>query len=87
MDKYSPLFYALTWHNDALAGNNDYLPLDVAEHFPGNTLFHLAAKGLMRSEVADILRRALARGMTNVFALQGGNSWLILSVLINRNIN
>ncbi|KYN27792.1 Methylenetetrahydrofolate reductase [Trachymyrmex cornetzi] len=44
MEEYSPLFYALTWHNEAASDNDGYLPLDLAENFPANTLLHLAAK-------------------------------------------
>jgi len=73
MEKYSPLFYAITWHNEAASDNNGYLPLDLAENFPPNTLLHLAAKGLKRDEVVYILRKALAIGIINIFALRGGN--------------
>lgn len=73
MDKYSPLFYALTWHNEGASGNDSYFPLDLVENFPSNTLLHLAAKGLKRDEVVRILRKALAFGIINIFALQGGN--------------
>ncbi|KYM94164.1 Methylenetetrahydrofolate reductase [Cyphomyrmex costatus] len=44
MEEYSPLFYALTWHNEAASDNDSYLPLDLVENFPLNTLLHLAAK-------------------------------------------
>ncbi|XP_072762449.1 methylenetetrahydrofolate reductase (NADPH) [Anoplolepis gracilipes] len=71
MDKYSPLFYALTWHNEEASGNDSYLPLDLVKHFPSNTLLHLAAKGLKRDQVIHILRKALGFGIINIFALQG----------------
>ncbi|XP_012217058.2 methylenetetrahydrofolate reductase (NADPH) [Linepithema humile] len=72
MDKFSPLFYALTWHNKAASSNNSYLPLDLAENLlPPNTLLHLAVKGLKREEVIYILKKALASGIVNIFALQG----------------
>ncbi|XP_050454090.1 methylenetetrahydrofolate reductase isoform X1 [Cataglyphis hispanica] len=71
MDKYSPLFYALTWHNEGTSSSDNYLPLDLVEIFPSNTLLHLAAKGLKRDEVVRILRKALAFGIINIFALQG----------------
>lgn len=87
MDKYSPLFYALTWHNEGVSsGDENYLPLEVLENFPSNTLLHLAAKGLRRDEVISILKRALSRGIINIFALQGGNISLIFSVLIFNNL-
>ncbi|XP_018050214.1 PREDICTED: methylenetetrahydrofolate reductase [Atta colombica] len=71
MEEYSPLFYALTWHNEATSNNDGYLPLDLAENFPANTLLHLAAKGLKRDEVIYILKKALAFGIINIFALRG----------------
>ncbi|XP_032674176.1 methylenetetrahydrofolate reductase isoform X2 [Odontomachus brunneus] len=74
MDKYSPLFYALTWHNEEVFANKNYLPLEVLENFPSNTLLHLAANGLRRDEIVSILRRALSRGIINIFALQGDSS-------------
>lgn len=73
LDKYSPLFYALTWHNEGVSSNDSYLPLDLVENFPSNTLLHLAAKSLKRDEVVYILKKALAFGIINIFALQGGN--------------
>ncbi|XP_011869750.1 PREDICTED: methylenetetrahydrofolate reductase isoform X2 [Vollenhovia emeryi] len=74
MEEYSPLFYALTWHNEAASSNDSYLPLDLAENFPPNTLLHLAAKGLKRDEVVRILRKILALGIVNIFALRGDSS-------------
>ncbi|XP_029668550.1 methylenetetrahydrofolate reductase-like isoform X1 [Formica exsecta] len=71
MDKYLPLFYALTWHNEGASGSNNYLPLDLVKNFPSNTLLHLAAKDLKRDEVVCILKKALAFGIINIFALQG----------------
>ncbi|XP_029178925.1 methylenetetrahydrofolate reductase-like isoform X2 [Nylanderia fulva] len=71
MDKYSPLFYALTWHNEETSSNDSYLPLDLVKNFPSNTLLHLAAKDLKRDEVVRILKEALACGIINIFALQG----------------
>ncbi|XP_011642777.1 methylenetetrahydrofolate reductase [Pogonomyrmex barbatus] len=71
MEEYSPLFYALTWHNEAASSKDSYLPLDLVKNFPSNTLLHLAAKGLKRDEVLLILRKALAFGIINIFALQG----------------
>ncbi|KYQ56114.1 Methylenetetrahydrofolate reductase [Trachymyrmex zeteki] len=71
MEEYSPLFYALTWHNEAASDNDGYLPLDLAENFPPNTLLHLAAKDLKRDEVVYILKKALAFGIINIFALRG----------------
>lgn len=74
MDKYSPLFYALTWHKEeGVFSNHSYLPLELVENFPSNTLLHLAAKGLKRDKVVCILKKALAFGIINIFALQGGN--------------
>lgn len=73
LEEYSPLFYALTWHNEAASDNDSYLPLDLVENFPPNTLLHLAAKGLKRDEVVRILRKTLALGIVNIFALRGGN--------------
>jgi len=73
MDKYSPLFYALTWHEEAVADNKNYLSLNLARYFPPNTLLHLAANNLKRDEVIHILRKALAIGKINIFALRGGN--------------
>lgn len=92
MDKYSPLFYALTWHNEGASGSNNYLPLDLVKNFPSNTLLHLAAKDLKRDEVVRILKKALAFGIINIFALQGGNFFIInfvnpLEHLINKNLN
>ncbi|XP_043679639.1 methylenetetrahydrofolate reductase [Vespula pensylvanica] len=69
MDKYSPLFYALTWHSKGLI--NSYLSLDIVEQFPSRTLLHLAAKGLKRCNVEMILKRAYNLGIRNIFALQG----------------
>jgi len=71
MEEYSPLFYALTWHNESASSNDGYLPLNLVENFPPNTLLHLAAKGLKRNEVICILRKALALGIVNIFALRG----------------
>ncbi|XP_018405068.1 PREDICTED: methylenetetrahydrofolate reductase [Cyphomyrmex costatus] len=71
MEEYSPLFYALTWHNEAASDNDSYLPLDLVENFPLNTLLHLAAKGLKRDEVVYILKKALTFGIINIFALRG----------------
>ncbi|GAB1867601.1 Methylenetetrahydrofolate reductase [Camponotus japonicus] len=72
MDKYSPLFYALTWHKEeGVFSNHSYLPLELVENFPSNTLLHLAAKGLKRDKVVCILKKALAFGIINIFALQG----------------
>lgn len=73
MEEYSPLFYALTWHNETASSSDSYLPLDLMENFPPNTLLHLAAKGLKRDEVIHILRKILALGIVNIFALRGGN--------------
>lgn len=87
MDKYSPLFYALTWHNEGVSSDENNLPLKVLENFPNNTLLHLAAKSLRRDEVIRILKRALSHGIINIFALQGGNVLSILSSLICFNIN
>ncbi|XP_070157168.1 methylenetetrahydrofolate reductase (NADPH) [Polyergus mexicanus] len=77
MDKYSPLFYALTWHNKETSGSNNYLPLDLVKNFPSNTLLHLAAKGLKRDEVVRILKKALTFGIINIFALQGDANSLL----------
>ncbi|EZA62342.1 Methylenetetrahydrofolate reductase [Ooceraea biroi] len=71
MGKYSPLFYALTWHEEAPADTENYLPLNLLENFPSNTLLHLAAKSFKRDEVIRISRKALALGTINVFALRG----------------
>ncbi|XP_011699553.1 PREDICTED: methylenetetrahydrofolate reductase isoform X2 [Wasmannia auropunctata] len=71
MEEYSPLFYALTWHNEATSDNDGYLPLDLAKNFPPNTLLHLAARSLKRDEVMHILKKALAFGIVNIFALRG----------------
>jgi len=73
MDKYSPLFYALTWHQEAVADNKNYLSLNLARHFPPNTLLHLAANNFKRDEMIHILREALAIGKINIFVLRGGN--------------
>ncbi|XP_035741035.1 methylenetetrahydrofolate reductase-like isoform X4 [Vespa mandarinia] len=40
MDKYSPVFYALTWHTKNVI--NSYLSLDIVEQFPSPTLLHVA---------------------------------------------
>lgn len=72
MEEHLPLFYALTWHNEAASSNDSYLPLDLVESFPPNTLLHLAAKGLKRDEVVRILEKTLALGIVNIFALRGG---------------
>ncbi|KAG7212733.1 hypothetical protein KM043_013000 [Ampulex compressa] len=69
MNKYSPLFYALTWHTKNVHDN--YLPLHLIEMFPRNTLLHLAAKGLTYSDVNIILSKALLIGIKNIFVLQG----------------
>ncbi|KAL0133394.1 hypothetical protein PUN28_000852 [Cardiocondyla obscurior] len=74
MEKYSPLFYALTWHNEEASNDDSYLPLDLVESFPSNTLLHLAAKDLKRDEVARILKKAFALGIINIFALRGDSS-------------
>ncbi|XP_011068360.1 PREDICTED: methylenetetrahydrofolate reductase isoform X1 [Acromyrmex echinatior] len=71
MEEYAPLFYALTWHNKATSDNDGYLPLDLVENFPANTLLHLAAKSLKRDEVIYILKKAIAFGIINIFALRG----------------
>ncbi|KAK2578032.1 hypothetical protein KPH14_008449 [Odynerus spinipes] len=67
MDKYSPAFYALTWHTKSVT-------LDAVEKFPSNTLLHLAAKGLKRCNVEIILKRVHALGIRNIFALQGDSA-------------
>ncbi|XP_014477208.1 PREDICTED: methylenetetrahydrofolate reductase [Dinoponera quadriceps] len=75
MDKYSPLFYALTWHvNEGVSGNKNYAPLEILKNLPNNTLLHLAAKGLRRDEVVSILEKALTLEIVNIFALQGDSS-------------
>lgn len=80
MDKFSPLFYALTWHDKAASSNDSYLPLDLAQNLlPSNVLLHLIAKDLKRDDVVCILRKALASGIVNIFALQGGNIFIINS--------
>ncbi|XP_012523587.1 methylenetetrahydrofolate reductase isoform X2 [Monomorium pharaonis] len=70
MEEYSPLFYALTWHNEATSNNEDYL-LDLMENFPPHTLLHLVAKSLKRDDVVHILKKALALGIVNIFAIRG----------------
>lgn len=80
LDKYSPLFYALTWHEEAAVGKRNYLPLNLAEDFPPNTLLHLAARSFKRDEMSDVLRKALAAGIINIFALRGGNNLLSFSL-------
>lgn len=86
MDELSPLFYALTWHNKVASSNDNYLPLDLAVNLlPPNTLLHLAANGLKRDNVVCILRKALASGIVNIFALQGGNFFIVNPVLLKKS--
>ena len=71
MDRYHPSFYTLTWHikNDM----RDYLSLDVFNALPNNTLLHLIANNLTPTNVNIILKKALERGIHNIFVLRGGN--------------
>ncbi|XP_043493953.1 methylenetetrahydrofolate reductase [Polistes fuscatus] len=69
MDKYSPVFYALTWNTKS--ATNFYLPLNIVKQFPPNTLLHVAAKGLKRCNVEAILKTAYNLGIRNIFALLG----------------
>lgn len=68
-NKYRPLFYALTWH--AKSVTKSYLSLEVIDKFPSNTVLHLIVTGLTRDDVLIILKEALDRGVTNIFALRG----------------
>lgn len=51
----------------------DYLSLDVFNALPNNTLLHLIANNLTPTNVNIILKKALERGIHNIFVLRGGN--------------
>ncbi|XP_011310537.1 methylenetetrahydrofolate reductase isoform X2 [Fopius arisanus] len=63
-----PLFFTLTWHNQS--GEN-FLPLQLVSEFPKNTLLHLSAKGLSRTDVERILPKVLEMGITNLLVVRG----------------
>lgn len=75
MNKYHPLFYALTWH--VTKRTKDYLSLDIFDTLPSNTLVHLIANVLTITEVKIILKKALDCGIHNIFVLRGGNYILL----------
>ncbi|KAK1119614.1 hypothetical protein K0M31_013037 [Melipona bicolor] len=71
VNKYRPSFYTLTCHikNDV----KDYLSLDLFNALPNNTLLHLIANDLTPTDVKIMLKKALERGIRNIFVLRGGN--------------
>ncbi|XP_050587890.1 methylenetetrahydrofolate reductase [Bombus affinis] len=71
MNKYHPLFYALTWHKNDM---KDYLSLDIINILPNNTLLHLIAKDLTSTDVKIILKEALEHGIRNIFVLRGDST-------------
>ncbi|XP_017791331.1 PREDICTED: methylenetetrahydrofolate reductase-like [Habropoda laboriosa] len=72
MDKYRPLFYALTWHTKNEV--NDSLYLDIFNIVSNNTLIHLIANNLTRADVRFILKKAFDYGIRNIFVLRGDST-------------
>ncbi|XP_076687303.1 methylenetetrahydrofolate reductase (NADPH) isoform X2 [Andrena cerasifolii] len=72
MDKYRPLFYALTWH--AKGTTNNCPSLELIDKFPSNTVLHLIVSDLTRADVLNILKKALDCGVNNIFALRGDST-------------
>lgn len=92
MNKYHPLFYALTTHTKNKTKHYEFLKL--TDIFPNNVLLHLIANNLTRADAKSILEEALKCGIRNVFALRGGkeiflkNYLCLKRYLINsKNIN
>ncbi|XP_076642683.1 methylenetetrahydrofolate reductase (NADPH) isoform X1 [Halictus rubicundus] len=73
MNKYRPLFYALTCK---MKDTTNYLSLDVLDQFPNNTVFHLIISNFSRADVLSILKKALNVGVTNIFVLRGDSKVL-----------
>ncbi|XP_034183177.2 methylenetetrahydrofolate reductase (NADPH) [Osmia lignaria lignaria] len=69
MNKYHPLFYALTSHTKNKTKHYEFLKL--TDTFPNNVLLHLIANNLTRTDAKSILEEALKCGIRNVFALRG----------------
>lgn len=72
MNKYHPLFYALTWKHMKNEIKN-YLSSDIYNIFPNNILLHLTSNDLTSNDVKIILKKTLDRGIRNIFVLKGGN--------------
>ncbi|XP_053970979.1 methylenetetrahydrofolate reductase (NADPH) isoform X1 [Hylaeus volcanicus] len=72
INKYRPLFYALTWHTKNMA--KDYPSLEVIRQFPSNTILHIVIGNLTRADILIILKKALDSGVINIFVLRGDSA-------------
>ncbi|XP_076754404.1 5,10-methylenetetrahydrofolate reductase isoform X2 [Xylocopa sonorina] len=72
MNKYHPLFYALT---SSIKNRTQYhSSLDMFNKLPSNTLLHLPINDLTETDVQTILNKALDCGIHNIFALRGDST-------------
>ncbi|XP_043804245.1 methylenetetrahydrofolate reductase 1 isoform X2 [Apis laboriosa] len=73
MNKYHPLFYALTWKHMKNEIKN-YLSSDMYNVFPNNILLHLTSNDLTCNDVKIILKKTLDRGIRNIFVLKDSSN-------------